>query len=163
MVNITSMITWTITPPKNTKEARKEAGRAGGVAKASKTPSKTVAKSWQNSAPSPSPSPSPNPVPEKEEGGAVSENCFAIYEHEIGPLTPLIADELGMAEKECPEGWVGDALREASKNNKRSWAYAKAILKRWITEGKQSPYKANGSKRPDATREALEKFKRGEL
>jgi DnaD/phage-associated family protein len=90
-------------------------------------------------------------------------NCFKVYEQEIGPITPLIANELEDAEQNCPDGWIEDAIREASKNNKRSWAYARAILKRWMSEGKQSPYKANGSKHLDETHEALEKLKRGEL
>lgn len=61
---------------------------------------------------------------------------FGIYEHEIGPLTPAIADDLMDAEKEYPHEYILDALKEASRNNKRSWKYALAILKRWKVEGR---------------------------
>lgn len=63
-------------------------------------------------------------------------NVFAVYESEIGALTPTISDELAAAADDHPEGWVEDALRESSRVNKRSWKYAQAILKRWKAEGR---------------------------
>lgn len=63
-------------------------------------------------------------------------SVFSVYEQEIGVLTPIITEELLLAEKEYPPGWIEDALREASKNNKRNWKYALAILKRWAVEGR---------------------------
>lgn len=71
-------------------------------------------------------------------------NIYKVYENEIGMLTPTIADNLEEAEKEYPAGWVEDALKEAAKNNKRSWAYAHAILKRWKVDGR-SKVKSNGN------------------
>lgn len=62
-------------------------------------------------------------------------NIYAVYEQEIGVLTPSISNKLELAEKEYPPGWVEDALKEASRNNKRSWAYAEAILKRKKSDG----------------------------
>lgn len=61
---------------------------------------------------------------------------FTVYEKEIGMLTPSVTDKLLAAENEYPPGWVGDALQEASSHNKRNWAYAAAILKRWKAEGR---------------------------
>ena len=61
---------------------------------------------------------------------------FSIYEHEIGALTPTIADEIISAMSDYTEAWVIDALKESALNNKRSWRYALAILKRWKAEGR---------------------------
>ena len=62
-------------------------------------------------------------------------NIFKLYEENIGPLTPLIADALKDAEKTYPPEWVAEALRTAVKNNKRNWKYVEAILRRWKEEG----------------------------
>lgn len=75
-------------------------------------------------------------------------NIFAVYEQEIGPLTAGIGEALKQAEIDYPSGWAEDALKEAAKYNKRSWAYAETILKRWMAEGKGS--KSNGQVRKPA-------------
>jgi DnaD/phage-associated family protein len=62
-------------------------------------------------------------------------NIFRLYEENIGPLTPLIADALKDAEKTYKPGWVAEALVIAVKNNKRNWKYVEAILRRWKEEG----------------------------
>ena len=62
-------------------------------------------------------------------------NIFKLYEENIGPLTPLIADALQDAEKTYPPEWVAEALGKAIKNNKRNWKYVEAILRRWKEEG----------------------------
>jgi DnaD/phage-associated family protein len=63
-------------------------------------------------------------------------NIFALYEQNIGMLTPLIAEELRDAEVTYPATWIEEAFREAVSLNKRSWKYIHAILERWRTEGK---------------------------
>jgi DnaD/phage-associated family protein len=63
-------------------------------------------------------------------------NVFVLYEQNIGMLTPMIADELRDAEKNYPEQWIADALREAVTMNKRSWRYVVRILERWRAQGK---------------------------
>jgi DNA replication protein len=63
-------------------------------------------------------------------------NIFALYEQNIGLLTPLIADELRAAEQTYPVEWIEEAFREAVTLNKRSWKYIRAILERWHTEGR---------------------------
>ena len=60
---------------------------------------------------------------------------FALYEENIGTITPLVAEELQDAEKRYPAAWVEAAFREAVSNNKRSWRYVEKILSRWETEG----------------------------
>jgi DnaD/phage-associated family protein len=61
---------------------------------------------------------------------------FKLYEENIGPLTPLIADMLKEAEVFYPAEWFEEAFTIAVKNNKRNWRYVEAILKRWKEEGK---------------------------
>jgi DNA replication protein len=63
-------------------------------------------------------------------------NIYKLYEENIGPLTPLIADMLEEAEGLYREEWFEEAFTIAVKNNKRNWRYVEAILKRWKEEGK---------------------------
>jgi DNA replication protein len=63
-------------------------------------------------------------------------NVFKLYEENIGPLTPLIADALKDAEEIYSSEWIADAIELAVKNNKRNWKYCEAILKRWKEEGR---------------------------
>jgi DNA replication protein len=65
-------------------------------------------------------------------------NIFALYEQNIGIITPLIAEELKEAEKLYPPQWIEDAFKEAVTLNKRSWKYIARILERWASEGKGS-------------------------
>ena len=64
-------------------------------------------------------------------------NVFALYEQNIGMLTPLLADELREAEQTYPLEWIEDAFKEAVERNKRSWRYIESILKRWAIEGRE--------------------------
>ena len=61
------------------------------------------------------------------EGGNPPE---AVYEQEIGLLTPFVAEAIATARERWPDAWIIDALREAVRSNVRSWAYAEAILRR---------------------------------
>src|SRR5262245_2962755 len=63
-------------------------------------------------------------------------NIFRLYEENIGPLTPLIADALKDAEETYSAEWIAETIELAVKNNKRSWKYCEAILKRWKEEGR---------------------------
>ncbi len=63
-------------------------------------------------------------------------NVFKLYEENIGPLTPLIADGLKDAEEIYSSEWVADAIGLAVAHNKRSWKYCEAILKRWKEAGR---------------------------
>jgi DnaD/phage-associated family protein len=67
--------------------------------------------------------------------GVSAPNIFALYEQNIGTITPLIAEELQEAETRFPAAWVEAAFREAVENNKRSWRYVERILRRWEAEG----------------------------
>jgi DNA replication protein len=63
-------------------------------------------------------------------------DIFALYEQNIGMLTPMIADELREAEKLYPQDWIVDAIKEAVNQNKRKWSYISVILESWSTEGR---------------------------
>jgi DnaD/phage-associated family protein len=63
-------------------------------------------------------------------------NIYRLYEENIGPLTPLIADALRAAEAEFPARWIEDALRIAVENNARNWRYVEAILEHWQEKGR---------------------------
>lgn len=61
---------------------------------------------------------------------------FTLYEENIGPLTPLLCDELKEAEVTYPKAWVDQAFREAVELQRRNWRYISRILERWAREGK---------------------------
>jgi DnaD/phage-associated family protein len=63
-------------------------------------------------------------------------NVFAQYEENIGPLTPMLAEELREAADSWPPSWIEDAIRLAVENNVRKWSYVRAILERWSREGR---------------------------
>ena len=67
---------------------------------------------------------------------------FSLYENEIGIISPRIAEELTLAEKEYPAEWFGDAIKEAADHNARNWKYIHAILKNWKTNGRNNNSKA---------------------
>jgi DNA replication protein len=74
-------------------------------------------------------------------------NVFVLYEQNIGPLTPLLAEELMEAEDTYPASWIQDAFREAVDLNKRSWRYVQRILERWAAEGKEDETTRRGDER----------------
>lgn len=61
---------------------------------------------------------------------------YTLYEHNIGPLTPMVAERLRDAENTYPAAWIEEAISIAVTNNVRRWRYIEAILDRWQTEGK---------------------------
>lgn len=60
---------------------------------------------------------------------------YQLYESNIGPLTPLLADALRDAEAAYGPEWVAEAIRIAAERNVRNWRYIQGILKRWKEEG----------------------------
>jgi DnaD/phage-associated family protein len=74
-------------------------------------------------------------IPPPAESHEPKPNIFELYEQNIGPLTPMVAEYLEDAEKEYPADWFQPAFRRAVEQNKRSWSYIAAILRRWEAEG----------------------------
>lgn len=63
-------------------------------------------------------------------------NAFRLYEQNVGPLTPLIADQITRAIEEYPADWIEDAIVESVEYNRRSWRYIVRILESWTTKGR---------------------------
>uniref|UniRef100_A0A7C4Q4S0 DnaD domain protein n=1 Tax=Bellilinea caldifistulae TaxID=360411 RepID=A0A7C4Q4S0_9CHLR len=70
-------------------------------------------------------------------------NIFRLYEENIGPLTPLIAETLEEAEKTYPVEWIEEAIRAAVESNVRRWRYVEAILRARL---ERSEHEANRGK-----------------
>ncbi len=83
-------------------------------------------------------------------------NIFALYEQNIGIITPMIAEELKEADKIYPPQWIEEAFKEAVTLNKRSWKYIARILERWASEGKDS-----GEYRRDIKKDGPDKYVKG--
>jgi DNA replication protein len=87
-------------------------------------------------------------------------NVFRLYEENIGPLTPMIADALKDAEATYSPDWVAESIELAVKHNKRNWKYSETILKRWKEEGraeKQSGRDDQASRQHDVE-DKIQKF-----
>jgi DnaD/phage-associated family protein len=84
-------------------------------------------------------------------------NIFRLYEEHIGPITPLLAEQLEEAEAAYPYVWLEDAFRIAVANNARNWRYVEAILKRWHKEGRHDPT-TGGDSEKDRRRYLDDKF-----
>ena len=84
-----------------------------------------------------------SPIPLDEE----PPNIFRLYEENIGPLTPLIAESLGEAEDTYPALWIEEAIRIAIERNKRNWRYIQAILERWQQEGRHGKKEKSNDRR----------------
>jgi len=68
----------------------------------------------------------------------VRPNIFQLYEQNIGPLTPIIAEELLDAESTYSQDWIEQAIKSAVANNIRRWSYILAILRSRQEEGKDA-------------------------
>lgn len=62
---------------------------------------------------------------------------FRMYEQNIGPLTPLIAQQLIRATTAYPISWIEDAIGEAVAYNRRNWRYIARILENRAADGQQ--------------------------
>jgi DnaD/phage-associated family protein len=91
---------------------------------------------------------------------AKSPNIFALYEQNIGMLTPMIAEDLREAEKLYPSQWIQDAFKEAVTLNKRNWRYIARILERWATEGRDSGENRQSNKKGDTNKYIRGKYGR---
>jgi DnaD/phage-associated family protein len=76
-------------------------------------------------------------------------NIFALYEENVGMLSPIMAEKLKEAEDEYPWPWIGEAFTIAVTHNKRSWHYISGILRRWAAEGKDHGEPGRHSKGDD--------------
>ncbi len=91
--------------------------------------------------------------PRYEPAAGARPNIFALYENNIGSMTPTVAEQLKEAEGLYSPAWVRDAFRIAVSRNKRSWPYVAAILRSWADEGKD-----NGKSRRNSPKDNREKY-----
>jgi len=63
-------------------------------------------------------------------------NIFALYEQNIGLITPLMAETLADAEKTYPSEWIEEAVKIAVERNARNWRFVEAILRSWKEKGR---------------------------
>ena len=87
-----------------------------------------------------------NPLPNPDKP-----NIFTLYEQNIGPLTPMVAEILKADAETYPESWLREAMQEAVSRNIRNWKYVQAILKAWQEKGRDSTH--------GTTQSALERFR----
>ncbi len=73
-------------------------------------------------------------------------NIFRLYEENIGPLTPLVADMLRETEQTYKSEWIEEAIRIAVQNNVRRWKYVEAVLRSWQEEGRDGANRRNTEK-----------------
>lgn len=73
---------------------------------------------------------------QEEEPPGEKPNIFALYEDNVGTLSPMVAEQLKEAESTYSGDWVKDAFQIAVAENKRNWRYIAGILRRWAAEGK---------------------------
>jgi len=81
---------------------------------------------------------------EETEGNGI-DTAYAIYEKEIGIITPFISDDIEAYWNDIPPNcrglWFTTAVNKAASNNVRNWNYIKAILDNWISSGKMTTFK----------------------
>ncbi len=82
-------------------------------------------------------------------------NIFELYEENIGPITPMIAEILKEDEKTYPDSWIEQATEIAVTRNIRNWKYVQAILGRWQKEGRgDEQNRRDDSQDPDRYRKS---------
>ncbi len=89
-------------------------------------------------------------------------NVFKLYEENIGPLTPMLAEAVKDAEQTYSPEWIAEAIEVALKQNVRNWKYIEAILRRWKDEGraeKQNRRDPETSRGDDVARKVEDFFK----
>lgn len=76
-------------------------------------------------------------------------NIFRLYEENIGPLTPIIADLLRDSEVTYPAAWIEEAVSIAVQRGIRNWRYVEAVLRRWKEKGRDEQDRRDAEKDGD--------------
>jgi DnaD/phage-associated family protein len=80
-------------------------------------------------------------------------NIYRLYEQNIGPLTPIIAETLRDAENEYSPEWIEEAVQIAVEKNARNWRYVAAILRSWKEKGRDEQDRRDSQKDSSRYRE----------
>jgi len=91
--------------------------------------------------------PEPSLEVNTDDDEGATQNIFAIYESNIGPLTPMISDGLKDAETDYGSVWVNEAIQTAVLAGARSLKYIQAVLKNRKENGNFKPQKTRGTSR----------------
>ena len=62
-------------------------------------------------------------------------DAFRAYEQNIGSITPMIREEIGQSLQDFTDAQITQAIRIAVENDARSWAFVRAVLRKWNSEG----------------------------
>jgi DnaD/phage-associated family protein len=84
-------------------------------------------------------------VPDADSVAVYRPNVYALYERHLGPLTPLVAEQLRLAERAYPRAWIEEAIQQAVQYNRRNWRYVESILRRWEETGAPDVLSGKGS------------------
>lgn len=84
---------------------------------------------------------------EREEDATTHSDIYKFYEQNISSLSPYIVKELKGWMQRVSESSVLEALKIAFKNNKRTFAYVKGILRNWCKKGRVNFSKEKGAVR----------------
>jgi DNA replication protein len=93
------------------------------------------------------------PAPEAWSAPGPSEtdaSAFAVYEDNIGPLTPVATSRLEEALRDYPEEAVVSAIQAAVDANARNWNYISAVLKNYKPE--EGGQRGKSGRGPEAAR-----------
>lgn len=71
-------------------------------------------------------------------------NIYTLYEQNIGPLTPILAETLQEAEETYPADWIEEAIKIAVTRNARNWRFVEAILRSWKEKGRDGADRKSG-------------------
>ncbi|MYE78216.1 MAG: DnaD domain protein [Chloroflexi bacterium] len=85
-------------------------------------------------------------------------SLYALYEDNLGALTPMIAEAIGDAESTYPREWIEDAMRYAAQRNARNWRYVQKMLENWQQEGRSHEGDSGGSQQRGAQRGKWQNF-----
>ena len=89
------------------------------------------------------------PEPKTEPPINDDDNIYKLWEKNMGPLTPMIADHLELALEHYTFEWVKDAIAVAVEYGARNWAYVSAVLDNWRSKGRDwTPTKYTGHSKP---------------
>ena len=73
-------------------------------------------------------------------------NIYRLYEENIGPLTPLMAETLTDAENTYSLEWIEEAIRLAVHKNARHWRFVEAVLRSWKEKGRHGTNRQDSEK-----------------
>ena len=79
-------------------------------------------------------------------------SIYALYEANIGVLTPMIVESIKDEETTYPRDWIEDAMRLAVESNARNWRYISKILERWQKEGRSREKRGRRNRRREPNR-----------